>query len=121
MRREQNDAVMGIVRPTRLISAHSHITSFWLYFGIAGLLYWLYVLYVIFRYVKEDCWIVPQWFFWLAAGTPALLWSIFFSPFHSRFGLPLMIVAMLMCRAIREGRYVLPYSMMREIQIANQK
>jgi len=100
----------------RGIPCHSHITSFWLWYGLPGLLFWLYVIYITFRYLKNDAWAVPQWFYWLAAGIPGLMWNVLFSPFHSRVELPLYVVGILIARAVRLGKYQLPYEMIREIE-----
>ena len=113
-------ARMGFHRE-RMISCHSHITSFWLWYGLPGLLFWIYVIYVIFRYLKRDVAAVPQWFYWLVAGIPGLIWHIFFSPFNNRFGLPLLVVGMLIARAVRFGKYQLPWEMIKEIEEAERK
>ena len=55
-------------------------------------------------------------FYWLAAGVPGLMWHMLFSPFHSRVELPLYVVGMLIARAVRLGKYQLPYAMIREIE-----
>lgn len=110
-------AKKGLYRE-RLISCHSHITSFWLWYGLPGLLFWLYVIYVIFRFLRYDAAVVPQWYYWLAAGVPGLMWHIFFSPFDSRIDLPLLVCGMLLARAVRLGQYRLPYEMIREIEVA---
>lgn len=105
----------------KLIACHSHITSFWVWYGLPGLLFWLYVIYVIFRFLRHDVAVVPQWYYWLAAGVPGLLWHICFSPFNNRIGLPLLVVGMLLARAIRFGRYQLPKSMIMEIEESERK
>ena len=102
------------------IPCHSHITSFWLWYGLPGLLFWLYVIFVIFRYLRKDVAAVPHWYYWLAAGAPALMWHIFFSPFHDRVALPLLVVGMLMARAVRLGKYQLPWKMIQEIEEAER-
>jgi hypothetical protein len=76
----------------------------------------MYVLYVVFRYLRYDACAMPQWFFWLAAGVPGFMWALLFSPFNSRVGLPLWVVGMLMARAVRQGKYRLPESMAAEIE-----
>lgn len=98
-----------------LIPAHSHITSFWLCYGVFGLIFWLYVIYVLLRYLWKDCWVVPQWYYWLACSIPGLFWHIFFSPFANRIGTPLFVVACLLARALHEGRLMMPYSMQKDI------
>lgn len=99
-----------------LIPAHSMIVQFWLWYGIFGLLFWIYVIYSLLRYLKQDCWSVPQWYFWLAAMTPGMMWNIFFSPFGDRMGMMFFLVAVLLVRAVRKGRLQLPNNMFLEIK-----
>ena len=99
-----------------LIPCHAYITEFWLWYGIFGLLFWLYVIFVLLRYIKQDCWAVPQWYMWLAASLPGYFWGIFFSPWSSRVGGVMFVVACLMARAVRQGRCQLPIEMVREIE-----
>ena len=82
---------------------------------------WLYVLYVFLRFLKQDCAAVPQWFFWLACGIPGTIWHIFFSPLGERTGIPFLVVACLMERAVRKGTFKLPDAMEREIWEAERK
>lgn len=98
-----------------LIPGHSYITGFWLVYGISGLLLWLYVIFILLRYLRQDCWVVPQWFMWLAAAIPIMFWNIFFSPFSERFGSMVFIVAILLTRAVRRGCQPLPREMIEEI------
>jgi len=98
-----------------LISCHSHITEFWLWYGMFGLFFILYVIYVFIRFLRQDVAVVPQWFAWLACAIPGTMWHIFFSPFSSRVGLSMMVVACLMARAVRNGRFRLPPEMVEEI------
>lgn len=99
----------------RLIPCHSYITQFWLWYGVFGLVFWIYVIFVLVRYLRQDCFAVPQLYMWLAASTPSFLWGIFFSPLSERFGPMLFVVACLMVRATRRGVCVLPAHMIREI------
>lgn len=103
------------IRPLKLIPGHSHITGFWLIYGVCGLIFWLYALYVLLRFMRQDCWAVPQWYFWLVAAIPSMLWNIFFSPFGDRFGSMLYFVAILLTRAVRKGCQRLPVEMIKEI------
>lgn len=98
-----------------LIPCHAYITEFWLWYGVFGLLFWLYVLFVFVRYLRQDCWAVPQWFAWLACSIPGYCWGIFFSPFGDRFSPILFVVACLMARAVRKGTMQLPLEMQQEI------
>lgn len=112
LRYEAKNGIVGL----RLIPGHSHITMFWLWYGICGLIFWLYVIFVLIRYIKEDAWAVPQWFMWLAAAVPGYLWHIAFSPFGNRVGTIMFILACLMVRAVRKGTQQLPYEMILEIE-----
>ena len=99
-----------------LIPCHSFITEFWLWYGIFGLIFWLYVVYVLLRYLKQDCYAVPHMYMWLACGIPAYLWNVFFSPFGNRTGTILFVVAILMVRAVRKGKLPMPPNMMAEAE-----
>jgi hypothetical protein len=104
-----------------MIRCHAYITQFWLWYGIFGLFFWGYVIFIALRYLKQDVSAVPQWFAWLACGTPALFWDIFFNPFAGRFAVPLFVVACLMARAVRKGSFRLPYEMISEIERVERK
>lgn len=109
--REQRGGIVA-----NLIPCHAYITEFWLWYGIWGLVFWLYVIFVLLRFLRQDCWVVPQWFMWLAASVPGYFWGIFFSPFGNRIPTILFVVACLMARAVRKGRQQLPRSMIFEIR-----
>lgn len=94
-----------------LIPGHSHVVGFWVCYGFLGGLFWLYAIYIVVRYLKSDCFAVPQMFMWLAAGVPAFMWNVFFSPFSDRFGTMLFLAACLMVRAVRKGTMQLPERM----------
>lgn len=99
----------------KLIPSHSHIISSWINFGLPGLLFWLYVLFVIFRFARQDSWVIPQFFYFLVSLIPGFLWNIFFSPISDRVMPAFFCVAMLLARAVRLGRHRLPIDM--QIQI----
>ena len=105
----------------QLIPCHAYITEFWLWYGIFGLIFWLYVVFVLIRYLRQDCWAVPQWFAWLACSVPGYFWGEFFSPLNNRFTPFLFVVACLMARAVRLGRFQLPPEMLEEIEKNEQK
>lgn len=105
----------------RLIHCHAYITEFWVWYGLWGLVFWIYVIFVLLRYLKQDVAAVPQWYAWLACSIPGMSWGIFFSPFADRFGIPLFIVACLMARAVRLGSFQLPSEMILEIEKAERK
>lgn len=101
-----------------LIPAHSVIISFWLSYGIMGLLLWIYILYRIWNYLRNDIDSIPHYIGWLAAGIPGMLWTIFFSPFAMRLGYGMFISMMLLCSAAKKGVFRLPDKMLFEIENA---
>lgn len=120
---EDYDAFMGVMawnlrfgHVTRWLPCHSYISEFWAWYGIFGLLFWFYVIFVLLRYLKQDVAAVPQWYAWLACSIPGMLWGIFFSPLSDRFGVPLFVVACLMARAVRQCRFQLPAEMIQQIR-----
>lgn len=99
-----------------MLPCHAAITEFWAWYGIWGLVFWLYIVYVMVRYLKQDVFAVPQWYAWLACSVPGMFWALFFSPFSDRFGFPLFVVACLMARAVRKGKFQLPNEMIAEME-----
>lgn len=113
---ERNAQMVRVGLPVRMIPVHSHLTMFWAWYGIFGLIFILYISFVLVRYLKQDVAVVPQWFAWLACSVPGMFWAICFSPLTDRFGTPLFVVACLMARAIRKGTFHLPVEMIAEIE-----
>ena len=107
--------------PTRMIPVHAYITEFWVWYGVLGLIFILYIFFVLLRYLKQDVVVVPQWFAWLACSIPGVVWAIFFSPLTERFGTSLFVVACLMARAVRKGTFQLPIEMIEEIEKSERR
>ena len=87
-----------------LIPTHSYLVGSWVFCGIFGLLLWLYVLYLCFMYFKRWIAAIPQWFGYFSLGIPILVWDIFFSPITNRIMPAVMIAAILLAKAVYEGR-----------------
>lgn len=120
LKSERRKLLKGITK-VKLIPCHSVITEFWLWYGMFGLIFCLYIVFAICRYIKMDCWVVPQWYFWLAALTPGFFWDLCFNPLIRRDYLSLFVVACLLARAVRRGRQQLPLEMQREIWESEHK
>lgn len=88
----------------RTIPGHSHIVGFWLWHGIAGGLFWLYVLRVIYITIKNHLAVVPELYGYLALAIPLAVWNILFSPFGMRTSMCCLIVTCLIVHAIAKGR-----------------
>lgn len=115
MRTIFNRAKAGLSPSNLLIECHACWLQFWVWYGLIGMVFWLYVVFVLFRFLRRDCWVVPQWFFWLGASAPGVLWMILFSPYTTRVLTPIMLVGYLMARAVRNGRVCMPVEMIKEI------
>lgn len=114
MRFMQHYIRMGIT-PIGRIPAHSHIAGFFLWFGIVGGAYWLYCLYLMIRYFKNDIAAIPQWFGYLAGGAPLMLWNLFFSGLGYRIFTTLYFTAILLAHAVARGWLQLPVEMQQKI------
>lgn len=97
-----------------LIPAHSHIIGGWLWYGIFGLLLWVYVIYLIFKFFRTATDAIPQWWYLLAAGLPGILWHIIFSPFSGRVAMGATVCALLYAIGVAKGRIVLDAESCRE-------
>jgi hypothetical protein len=64
-----------------LIPAHSHIITAWVWAGIAGLIFWLYILWFVFKGISRIALsrppLAPVYTWFLIS----MVWDIFFSPF----------------------------------------
>ena len=101
-------------RGVRLIPAHSHIVGFWLWYGIAGLILWIYVLYIIVEFFRKYIDVLPQWYGIFATMVPAFLWEIFFSPLCQRIQTAALLCAILLARSIGQRRCLLTSEMQSE-------
>ena len=95
------------------IPAHSHIVGFWLWYGIAGLILWLYVLYLIAQFFMKYVDAVPQWYGIFATMIPPLMWDIFFSPLSQRVAESALLCAILLARSIGQGHRPMTVEMCR--------
>jgi hypothetical protein len=103
------------------IPAHSHIVGFFLWFGVIGLIYWLYVLYAIFRYLHKEMAAAPHWFGVLALGAPSFLWTLFFSGFGYRIVTMPYVVLLFMAHSYYIGAKRLPIEIEMKIRLSEKK
>lgn len=104
-----------------MIPSHSVIIQFWLWYGIAGLVLWIYVLYKFWRYLRYDMYAVPQYIGYIVGWLPMYVWNIFFSPFGGRLEYGAFLSAILLCAAVNKGIVRLPNEMLAEIDWHNRK
>jgi len=93
------------------IPTHSHIIAAWVYYGVSGLIFFIYVLWLIYVLLRKYISAIPQWFGWFALLAPSLVWQILFSPYSARSGLAMSITTLLFAKAVGQRRLVLPYDM----------
>lgn len=85
----------------RLIPGHSAIVQWWLWYGILGLPFWLYLLYRIYRCIRYDIAHVPEFFGYLAIALPGQLWGACFSPFGARLPWAFFVTMILLVRTMK--------------------
>jgi hypothetical protein len=103
------------------IPSHSYISFFWVYYGIVGLILWLYVLWLCFKYLHSYAQCIPQWYGFIAFSIASFFWNVFFSAFDARITVPAMISCVLFARAVYEQRAMLPEKMEAEARKSDGK
>lgn len=87
-----------------VLGGHSHLIAFWTWYGIFGLLFWLYVLCQLALFFKNNICKIPVFFGFICAYAPKFVWDAFFSPYSARMQTSALIVLILMansaCRSI---------------------
>lgn len=68
----------------RVIKSHSHVICYWMWHGVAGLTFWIYVLCLVIQTVRKRLDFIPEWFGYLALTLPIFTWDYFFSPLSLR-------------------------------------
>lgn len=92
------------------IRAHSHVISFWMWHGLAGLIFWVYVFYLVVQTVRKRIDLIPEWFGFLAVALSEFLWDYFFSPFGLRVSECALFCALLvLVRVERMRKFGLGY------------
>ena len=99
-----------------LIPGHSEIMVAWTWYGITGLVFWLYVLALYWNTLRKRMSVIPQWFGYFCIALPTGMWALFFSPFGSRIPSVLLFVLCLFVKAVYEKRMMLPPKMSWEIR-----
>ena len=95
-RLEMSEKMYGV----RLIPGHSHITCYWMWAGIPGLLPWLYILYLFYVTLFKRSYAYPAYFGYFAFMIPNEFWAIFFSPYGGRVNMGFLIAACLVVKAM---------------------
>lgn len=100
----------------RSMPAHSYIMGAWVSYGIGGLIFYVWVLYLIGRQIKRYLAAIPQWYGYFSMMLPLYLWNIFFSPFGFRWQFGLLMACLFFSRAVGDGLMPLSLEMQQEIK-----
>ena len=68
------------------IPAHSHIVGAWVWHGLGGLIFWIYIVYLVLLFLWKYSLKDPVLIAFSFLMCFMLLWNIFFSPFGDRIG-----------------------------------
>lgn len=99
------------------IPSHSHIMGAWLWCGISGLVFFLWIFYNFYVHIRYYISAVPHWFGYFVLIIPSMSWSILFNPIGDRYGLSLLMVCIFFSKAVIRGKIILP----REIEMEARK
>ena len=84
----------GYIEGDARIPGHSVLVGSWAQNGIMGLVFWCYVLYLIFDFIRKRMIQFEDWFPFLAYQLISMTWAILFSPFGGYRGLICMVLAL---------------------------
>lgn len=90
-----------------LIPQHSSLTQFWGEAGISGLLFWVYVLWMMYKYFTKWASMMPRAFGYMAALTLGNVFFIFFNPYYRPI-FPAMFAILVLSRALYKRRIYIP-------------
>ena len=90
------------------IPTHSHIMGAWVHYGIWGLIFYLWLLWTIYKQLRCYMDAIPQWFGYFAMSIGSYLWHIFFSPVGNRMMLGLFIATLFIAKAVGSRKISLP-------------
>lgn len=91
-------------RKLSVIPSHSSIVGFWTWYGIFGLLLWLYILRLYWKTITVYFSSYIPWFGCVATILPTAVWDAFFSPYGNRIMMALFFAMCLFLKAVYEKR-----------------
>ena len=95
---------MSSARKISVIPSHSCIVGFWTWYGIFGLILWLYILRLYWKTITVYFASYPPWFGCVATILPTAVWDAFFSPYGNRIMMALFFAMCLFLKAVHEKR-----------------
>lgn len=94
-----------VARKNLVVPAHSCIIGWWIWYGIFGLLTWLYILWLYWRTVTRYFVAYVPWFGCMVTILPTAVWDAFFSPYGNRVMMALFFAMCLYLKAVYEKRF----------------
>lgn len=93
--RDRNDYLPG----------HSYILGAWVYSGVLGAIFWMYILYLIFVFIKDKILIDSRLIGINALLTFQMIWNILFSPFANRLNFLFFIILIIVLIDLEKSEY----------------
>lgn len=78
------------------IPAHSHIVGAWVWHGFGGLIFWIYIIYLVLLFLWKYSLKDPALIAFSFLMCFIFLWNIFFSPFGDRIGIAMKIAFLIL-------------------------
>lgn len=94
------------------IPGHTHITVFWLWYGIFGALFWIVVIGLWINVLRKYIMAIPGWYGYICVWMPSFFWAVFFSPFTERMQISALITVSLFMKAAYLQRLPVPFELM---------
>lgn len=76
----------------KMLPGHSYLMGGWVYAGILGLIFWIYIVILVIQYIREGILYNSELVGIATLLTFTMLWNIFFSPFQDRLNFLFYII-----------------------------
>ena len=90
-----------------ILPGHSYILGAWVYSGILGALFWIYILYLIFVFIKDKILLNDKLIGINVLLSFQMLWNILFSPFADRLNFLFFITLVVVQINLENSEYEL--------------
>ena len=97
-------SINGQTRKLPVIPSHSCIVCFWTWYGIFGLVLWLYILMLYLITITKSFVCYVPWFGCVATILPTAVWDALFSPYGNRVMVGLFLTMCLYLKAVYDRK-----------------
>jgi hypothetical protein len=88
-----------------LIPCHSYVWQSWVYSGVAGGIFWIYIFFFVFvKTFRSYMEVAPHLFGYFAISLPVEFWNVWFSPLGQRLEVSMLIVLCLLVTKLGQTR-----------------